>query len=214
MPLGLILSPPRGARPVGVVLPGRAIEIGRGPTAVLRLPDPSVAERHATLRKRGAVYVVSDEGSLNGTLLSAVGSPESVLLGVDAPRVLAHGDRLQLGHVEIELRLAPPYFSEDEVELVVDPKELPALLVRRALESLGRVVTNEELELALTELWTAREEPLRDLPPPPAQRATPGPSPESPATQDRALTDWAFAFLACSMFSAFGWGIYWLLFRP
>src|SRR5262249_30971418 len=43
--------------------------IGRGEGCEIRLPDPSVSHRHASIRQRGADYVLMDEGSDNGTFL-------------------------------------------------------------------------------------------------------------------------------------------------
>jgi pSer/pThr/pTyr-binding forkhead associated (FHA) protein len=48
------------------------VVIGRGQSCDLRLPDPSVSHRHATLESRGGDFVLIDEGSTNGTHVGAV----------------------------------------------------------------------------------------------------------------------------------------------
>jgi pSer/pThr/pTyr-binding forkhead associated (FHA) protein len=72
------------------------VVIGRGDGCEVRLPDPSVSLRHASIRQRGAEYVVLDEGSTNGTFLGRVRlSPQS-------PRVLRSGERVRAGRVWLE----------------------------------------------------------------------------------------------------------------
>ena len=48
------------------------IVIGRGDGCEVRLPDPSVSHRHASIRQRGTDYIVLDEGSTNGTFVGPV----------------------------------------------------------------------------------------------------------------------------------------------
>ncbi len=57
---------------VSLVFDMPRIFIGRGEGADLRLPDPSVSARHASLRQRGSDVVIIDEGSTNGTALDSV----------------------------------------------------------------------------------------------------------------------------------------------
>ena len=61
------------------------IVIGRGDGCEIRLPDPSVSHRHASIRQRGTDYVVIDEGSSNGTFVGPV------RLSPQAPRVVRSG---------------------------------------------------------------------------------------------------------------------------
>lgn len=75
--------------------------IGRGEGADLRLPDPSVSLRHASIRQRGHEYVIVDEGSTNGTALG------SVLLPPQSPRVLRSGELFRLGRVWLEVKIDP-----------------------------------------------------------------------------------------------------------
>lgn len=77
------------------------IFIGRGEGSELRLPDPSVSARHASLRQRGNELVIVDEGSTNGTAL------DSVLLAPQSPRVVRSGDLVRVGRVWLEIRIDP-----------------------------------------------------------------------------------------------------------
>lgn len=78
------------------------IVVGRGDGCEVRLPDPSVSLRHASIRSRGAEYLLIDEGSKNGTLLG------KVLLSPQSPRVLRTGDRVRVGRVWLEITIGPP----------------------------------------------------------------------------------------------------------
>src|SRR5260370_31435733 len=77
------------------------IVIGRGDGCDVRLPDPSVSLRHASLRQKGGTYMLYDEGSTNGTFL------EKVRLPPQTPRMVASGDLVRMGRVWLELRLEP-----------------------------------------------------------------------------------------------------------
>lgn len=101
--------------------------IGRGEGCEVRLPDPSVSARHATLRQHGGSYLLVDEGSTNGTYLG------DVRLAPHAPRILTSGDRVRVGRVWLELRLTVvPQSSSPQ-----DTRELALQLVQRALEAQG-----------------------------------------------------------------------------
>src|SRR5258708_29464648 len=97
-----------GAEPIGVsvsfTFDAAVIVIGRGEGSDVRLPDPSVSHRHATIRQRGSEYIDADEGSTNGTFMGGA------TLGALAPRILRHGDLARVRRVWIELRFAsqPP----------------------------------------------------------------------------------------------------------
>ena len=58
--------------PLKISLDAPRIVIGRGDGCEIRLPDPSVSHRHASIRQRGSDYVVVDEGSTNGTFVGPV----------------------------------------------------------------------------------------------------------------------------------------------
>lgn len=104
------------------------IVIGRGDGCDVRLPDPSVSHRHATIRQRGSEYLLIDEGSTNGTFMG------TVKLGAHAPRILRHGDLARVGRVWIELRFDAPA-TAGQTQLAT--KELALALVARALDAHG-----------------------------------------------------------------------------
>jgi pSer/pThr/pTyr-binding forkhead associated (FHA) protein len=80
-----------------ITLDAPRIVIGRGDGCEVRLPDPSVSHRHASIRQRGSEYIVMDEGSTNGTFVGPV------RLAAQAPRVLRSGDLVRVGRVWLEV---------------------------------------------------------------------------------------------------------------
>jgi len=101
------------------------VVVGRGAGCDLQLPDPSVSQRHASLRQRGSEYVIVDEGSENGTFLGAL------RLTKHAPHPLASGDLLRFGRVWVEVRLGP---ADHPIEVQAS-RELARRLVDAALEA-------------------------------------------------------------------------------
>jgi pSer/pThr/pTyr-binding forkhead associated (FHA) protein len=87
-----------------ITLDAPRVVIGRGEGCEVRLPDPSVSHRHASIRQRGTEYIVLDEGSTNGTFVGPV------RLSPQAPRVLRSGDLVRVGRVwlEIVIEQVPP----------------------------------------------------------------------------------------------------------
>jgi hypothetical protein len=79
-------------------VPGMEYEVaegavmGRGDQAEIRLEDPFASSRHARLVRQGAVIVIEDLGSTNGTYLN-----EELLSG---PQPLHPGDRVRIGDSE------------------------------------------------------------------------------------------------------------------
>src|SRR5438309_2326408 len=85
-----------------------AAVIGRSATAAgLVIQDPEASRRHATLIPEGEGLSVEDLGSTNGTFVNGERIAEK--------RVLAAGDRIELGTSVLELLPA----------LVVEPEEAP-----------------------------------------------------------------------------------------
>jgi len=72
-------------------LAGGAV-LGRGDNAEIRLEDPFASSRHAQIVRQGAVMVLEDMGSTNGTYLN-----EELLSG---PAPLHPGDRVRIGDSE------------------------------------------------------------------------------------------------------------------
>jgi pSer/pThr/pTyr-binding forkhead associated (FHA) protein len=104
------------------------VVIGRGEGSEVRLPDPSVSHRHATIRQRGSEYILVDEGSANGTFMGGV------KLGAHAPRILRHGDLARVGRVWLEIRFDG---AVPTAQTVMATKELALALVARALDAQG-----------------------------------------------------------------------------
>ena len=71
---------------------GEGAIMGRGDQAEIRLEDPFASSRHARLIRQGAVIVIEDMGSTNGTYLN-----EELLSG---PQPLHAGDRVRIGDSE------------------------------------------------------------------------------------------------------------------
>jgi pSer/pThr/pTyr-binding forkhead associated (FHA) protein len=113
---------------LSITLDSPMIVVGRGEGSEVRLPDPSVSHRHATIRQRGSEYILVDEGSTNGTFIGGV------KLGALAPRILKHGDLARVGRVWLEIRfdnqVAP-------AQTVLATKELALALVARAMDKEG-----------------------------------------------------------------------------
>lgn len=107
---------------------GERVVIGRGGGSDVRLPDPSVSTRHATLRAQGADYAIVDEESTNGTWVGGVRLPPRT------PRVVRTGDLVRCGKVWLEIVVGhrPP-----TPDLALATRELALALVRRAMDASG-----------------------------------------------------------------------------
>ncbi len=116
------------AETLSITFDAPMVVIGRGEACDVRLPDPSVSHRHATIRQRGSEYILVDEGSTNGTFMGGV------KLGAQAPRVLRHGDLARAGRVWLEVRFNTPVPS---TQPLMATKELALALVARALSAQG-----------------------------------------------------------------------------
>jgi pSer/pThr/pTyr-binding forkhead associated (FHA) protein len=104
------------------------IVFGRGEGCDVRLPDPSVSHRHASLRTSGKDYMLIDEGSTNGTFAG------DVALAPNTPRIVKDGELVRLGRVWIELATGHRPATPD---LGLATKDLAMALVRDALERAG-----------------------------------------------------------------------------
>jgi tetratricopeptide (TPR) repeat protein len=67
--------------------------IGRAEDNELQLPDPKASRHHARLHREGAVFVLNDLGSANGTRVNGI--------LVTDPHPLEHGDRITVGDTEL-----------------------------------------------------------------------------------------------------------------
>lgn len=100
-----------------VTADGRAIPlvdgltIGRGKEATVQLLDAAVSRLHATVRRQGMRWLISDCGSRNGTRINDARLPAYV----DHP--MRDGDRVTIAHQTLRVRLAPSADEDSTVSL-------------------------------------------------------------------------------------------------
>ncbi len=75
---------------------GGAVTLGRGTAADLMLPDAAVSRMHAAIRVDGHTVVVEDLDSSNGTRVNGATVSQARL---------AHGDVIEVGATELEVRV-------------------------------------------------------------------------------------------------------------
>jgi pSer/pThr/pTyr-binding forkhead associated (FHA) protein len=105
------------------------VVIGRGASCDVRLPDPSVSHRHASLRAQGADFLLVDEGSSNGTFVGGV------RIAPRTSRIVRTGDMARLGRVWIELRVDQSPTTRD---VAAATRDLALALVAQAMDAAGR----------------------------------------------------------------------------
>ncbi len=120
------------ATPASITFDAPRIVIGRGEGSEVRLPDPSVSHRHASIRQRGSDYVVVDEGSTNGTFVGGV------RLSPQAPRVVRHGELVRVGRVWLGLQIEQALATANPQ---VTTREIALRLVHGALLAQGERVS-------------------------------------------------------------------------
>lgn len=108
---------------------GSRIVIGRGSGSDVRLPDPSVSLRHATIRSSGADYAIVDEGSTNGTVVGGI------RLLPQTPRIVRTGDLVRVGRVWLEITIGQRAATPD---LGMATRDLALALVRQAMDAFGQ----------------------------------------------------------------------------
>lgn len=127
------------------------VVIGRGPASDVRVPDPSVSHRHASLRSQGAEFVIVDEGSTNGTFVG------DVRVAARTSRIVRSDDWVRVGRVWLRLSIDQSPATRD---LAMATRDLALAFVARAMQSRGvdrtttvRVVEGEDQgrSFALTE---------------------------------------------------------------
>ena len=141
--------------PLKISLDAPRIVIGRGDGCEIRLPDPSVSHRHASIRQRGSDYVIVDEGSTNGTFVGPV------RLSPQAPRVVQSGELIRVGRIWLQLSIEPVPVTDD-AQLAT--REIALSLISSALAAQGEPAApkllvqsgpDQDRELLLTELGRA-----------------------------------------------------------
>ncbi len=132
LPLTLLLRSSASAAGEGVpalTFDGGRVVIGRGSGCDVRLPDPSVSHRHATVRANGSEYALVDEKSSNGTFVGGA------RLAPNTPRPLKNGDLVRVGRVWLEVRIDQTPATRD---LAVATRDLALALVSQAMRALGQ----------------------------------------------------------------------------
>ncbi len=87
--------------------------VGRHSECDLSISDTRLSREHLLFERFGDVFVITDRGSSNGTMLND--EP------VEEPKAIKHGDRLELGGFEIEILIVG---EDPDVESVADPATL------------------------------------------------------------------------------------------
>jgi pSer/pThr/pTyr-binding forkhead associated (FHA) protein len=109
------------------------VVIGRGAGSDVRLPDPTVSHRHATLHAQGADFVVVDEGSTNGTFVG------DIRVAPRTSRIVRSGDMVRVGRLWLELRVEPGAMVTRDVAVLT--RDLALALVSQELAALGEDLT-------------------------------------------------------------------------
>jgi pSer/pThr/pTyr-binding forkhead associated (FHA) protein len=135
MPITVIVLPLEGdGAPISsLTFDGmQRVVIGRGPGSDVRLPDPSVTHRHATLRAQGGDFVLFDEGSTNGTFVG------SVPIAPQTSRIVRSGDKVRVGRLWLGIRIDATAVTRD---VATATRDLALALVARTLEARGADTT-------------------------------------------------------------------------
>ncbi len=94
----------------------------------MRLPDPSVSHRHASIRVDAGGHALVDEGSSNGTFVGGA------RLAPQTPRTLKNGDMIRVGRVWMEVRIDQRPPTRD---LAMATRDLAMALVAEAMRGMG-----------------------------------------------------------------------------
>jgi adenylate cyclase len=139
--------------------------IGRSSDASIQLEDGGVSRQHATIRRDGQLFWVSDLGSANGSFINDV--------PVSSARALRHGDRVQFGTsnfiFDSEEEERPPSESGDNGTQSLNTVDLPVKTVRATLlvgdlrnfTALSAQLSAEEVAAMLREWYEQCEDVLK-----------------------------------------------------
>jgi TolB protein len=117
-----ILVVKMGGRVIKEVELQAELSIGRAEDSDLQLMDPKASRHHARVHREGAIFILTDLGSANGTRVEGV--------RLTAPHTLKHGERVTIG--DTELLYQEPGQSFDDT---ITAAEIPAA-VRAAADTL------------------------------------------------------------------------------
>lgn len=115
------------------------VVVGRGASCDVRLPDASVSFRHASIRAQGTDFVLTDEGSTNGTFVGGV------RIAPRTSRLVRSGDLVRVGRVWIELRIDQSAVTRDVANAT---RDVALGLVAQALDDMG---TDRTIKLRVLE---------------------------------------------------------------
>lgn len=127
MPVTVTVRREGGESP-SLTFDGSRVVIGRSDGSDVRLPDPSVSLRHASVRAEGGSWSVVDEGSTNGTWVGGVRLPPHT------PRLVKSGDLVRVGRVWLELAIGQRAPTPD---LAAATRDIALAIVRQAMEAHG-----------------------------------------------------------------------------
>src|SRR5579872_4176604 len=104
------------------------VVIGRGAGSDVRVPDPSVSHRHASVRSQGTEFVVVDEGSTNGTFVG------DVRVAPRTSRLVRSADWVRLGRVWLHVLIDQSPVTRD---VAMATRDLALAFVAEALRAQG-----------------------------------------------------------------------------
>jgi pSer/pThr/pTyr-binding forkhead associated (FHA) protein len=147
MPITVIVRSMAGDEPRLTFDGTQRVVIGRGAGSDVRVPDPSVSHRHASLRSQGAEFIVVDEGSTNGTFVG------DVRVAARMSRIVRSGDLVRVGRVWLRLLIDQSPATRD---LAIATRDLALAFVAQAMQARGvdrpsavRVVEGEDQGMTL-----------------------------------------------------------------
>jgi len=111
-----LFAPPQ---PPVALVPGEAVVLGRSPRCRLTIASPQASRRHASIGWEGAVVVLRDLGSTNGTFVNGE--------RIDGERVLTPGDRIEVGDTVVTFCRVQDARADAE-----EPSEAMTVLVEHA----------------------------------------------------------------------------------
>lgn len=156
MPITVIVRTKSGDETARLTFDAAArVVIGRGAGSDVRLPDPAVSHRHATLRLQGSDAAVVDEGSTNGTFVGGV------RVAPHTSRILRSGSTVRVGPITLEVVVGQSPVTRD---LALATRDLALALVSQAMQEIGadpttrvRVVEGRDQGATLPLLEEGRE---------------------------------------------------------
>jgi pSer/pThr/pTyr-binding forkhead associated (FHA) protein len=128
MPITVIVRSMAGDEPRLIFDGTQRVVIGRGAGSDVRVPDPSVSHRHASLRSQGAEFIVVDEGSTNGTFVGGV------RVAARMSRIVRSGDWVRVGRVWLRLLVDQSPATRD---LALATRDLALAFVAQAMQARG-----------------------------------------------------------------------------